>query len=62
MGVVWSCYKYLKLLQVAHLVEHYIEADNEVWFFLSCFKLLVHLVLLIKKVDSYLYPYLACLQ
>ncbi|KAG8196297.1 hypothetical protein JTE90_023849 [Oedothorax gibbosus] len=29
MGVVWSCYKYLKLLHVAHLVEHYIEADNE---------------------------------
>ncbi|GFS39140.1 lysosomal-associated transmembrane protein 4A [Nephila pilipes] len=29
MGVVWSCYKYLKLLHVAQMVESYIEADNE---------------------------------
>ncbi|XP_054708308.1 lysosomal-associated transmembrane protein 4A-like isoform X2 [Uloborus diversus] len=29
LGVVWSCYKYLKLLHVAHLVGSYMEADNE---------------------------------
>jgi len=29
MRVVWSCYKYLKLLQVAQIVGSYIETDNE---------------------------------
>ena len=29
MRVVWSCYKYLKLLHVAQIVGSYIEADNE---------------------------------
>lgn len=32
MRVVWSCYKYLKLLHVAQIVGSYIEADNEVLF------------------------------
>lgn len=30
MGIVWSCYKYLKMEQMAHLVESYAEVDGEV--------------------------------
>lgn len=29
MGIVWACYKYLKYLQVAHVIDNYIEADVE---------------------------------